>query len=61
LQVTVRSTDAASAISDVAGATADAALVDGITAPDSPLALTDAGQLATSGLVEVAQPGGPRG
>ncbi len=53
LQVTVRSTDAVAAVSDVAEATADAALVDGITAPDSPLALTDAGVLAATGLIEV--------
>jgi DNA-binding transcriptional LysR family regulator len=53
LQVTVRSTDSATAVGDVADATADAALVDGITAPDSPLALVGAGLLASTALAEV--------
>ncbi len=53
LKVTVRSTDALTAVSAVARATVDAALVDGITAPDSPLALADPGLLASTALVEV--------
>lgn len=53
LKITVRSTDAVTAVSAVARATVDAALVDGITAPDSPLALADAGLLASTALVEV--------
>jgi DNA-binding transcriptional LysR family regulator len=53
LRAMVRSTDAVAAVGDVAEATVDAALVDGITAPGSPLALTDAGVLASTGIVEV--------
>jgi DNA-binding transcriptional LysR family regulator len=53
LKITVRSTDAVTAVSAVARAVVDAALVDGITAPDSPLALADAGLLASTALVEV--------
>ncbi len=53
LKITVSSTDAVRAVGAVARATVDAALVDGITAPDSPLALADAGLLASTALVEV--------
>ena len=53
LQVAVRSTDATGAVSAVAAGQADVALVDGITAADSPLALADAGLLASAALVEV--------
>jgi DNA-binding transcriptional LysR family regulator len=53
LQIAVRSTDATAAVGAVAAGQVDAALVDGITAADSPLALADAGLLASAALVEV--------
>ncbi len=43
LAVLVRSTDARSALDHLASGTADLALVDGLTAPDSTLALAEAG------------------
>jgi len=52
VRVTIRSIDASSAVAEVAAGTLDVALVDGITAPDNPLALADAGLLASSALVE---------
>lgn len=52
LQVTVRSVDARAAVADVASGRVDVALVDGITAPDNPLALADAGLLSSRALVE---------
>jgi DNA-binding transcriptional LysR family regulator len=53
LRVTVRSTDAATAVTQVASGALDVALVDGITAPDNPLALSDAGLLVSTALLEV--------
>jgi DNA-binding transcriptional LysR family regulator len=53
LRVIVRSTDAATAVAQVAAGALDVALVDGITAPDNPLALADAGLLVSTALVEV--------
>jgi DNA-binding transcriptional LysR family regulator len=62
LRVTVRSVDADGAAAEVASGRADVALVDGITAPDNPLALADAGLLLSTALVEaclvVALPAG---
>jgi DNA-binding transcriptional LysR family regulator len=52
LQVTVRSVDATSAVVELASGGVDVALVDGITPPDNPLALADAGLLASRALVE---------
>jgi DNA-binding transcriptional LysR family regulator len=53
VQISVRSTDVTQAVAAVAAGQADAALVDGITAADSPLALADAGLLAAAALVEL--------
>jgi DNA-binding transcriptional LysR family regulator len=52
LQVTVRSVDRRAAVADVASGRVDVALVDGIGAPDNPLALADAGLLSSRALVE---------
>lgn len=52
LQVTVRTVDAPTAVADLAAGRADVALVDGITAPDNPLALTEAGLVAATALAE---------
>jgi DNA-binding transcriptional LysR family regulator len=52
LRITVRSTDSATAVAQVASGELDVALVDGITAPDNPLALADAGLLVSTALVE---------
>ena len=53
IRVTVRSVDAPTAAAAVASGDADVALVDGITAPDNPLAFADAGLLQSIALVEV--------
>jgi len=53
-RVVVRSSDVSSAVGGVASGELDVALVDGITAPDSPLALADAGVLASTALVETS-------
>lgn len=62
LRVTVRSLDAARALSEVAAGDVDLALVDGFTAPGNPLGLGDAGLLLSTALVErpvvVALPAG---
>jgi len=52
LRVVVRTLGPAAAAAAVAEGRVDAALVDGITAPDSPLALVDAGVLASTFLLE---------
>jgi DNA-binding transcriptional LysR family regulator len=52
LRVKVRTVDPAGAVSEVASGRADVVLVDGITAPDNPLALADAGLLSATALVE---------
>jgi DNA-binding transcriptional LysR family regulator len=52
LRVTVRSADARSAVADVAVGNVDAALADGITAPDEPLHLADAGLLSSTAMAE---------
>ena len=52
LRLTVRTVDAPTAVADLAAGAADVALVDGITAPDNPLALTEAGLVAATALAE---------
>ncbi len=52
LRVTVRSADPRSAVADVASGNVDAVLVDGITAPDEPLHLADAGLLSSTAMAE---------
>lgn len=52
LRASVRSVDAATAIGALAAGSADLALVDGITAPDTPLLLTEAGLVSSTALVE---------
>jgi DNA-binding transcriptional LysR family regulator len=52
LRVTVRSADPRSAVTDVASGAIDAALADGITAPNEPLHLTDAGLLSATAMAE---------
>jgi DNA-binding transcriptional LysR family regulator len=52
LRVTVRSADPASVVADVAAGRVDAALADGITAPNEPLHLADAGLLASTAMAE---------
>jgi DNA-binding transcriptional LysR family regulator len=51
--VTVRTLEPEAAIAALARGAADVALVDGITAPDNPLKLVDAGLLHSTALVEV--------
>jgi DNA-binding transcriptional LysR family regulator len=53
LQIFVHSADVDEAVGAVAAGQAGAALVDGITAADSPLGLADAGLLASTALAEV--------
>jgi DNA-binding transcriptional LysR family regulator len=52
LRVTVRSADPRSAVADVAAGRVDAALADGITAPNEPLHLADAGLLSSTAMAE---------
>jgi DNA-binding transcriptional LysR family regulator len=52
LRVTVRSLDPRSAVAEVASGAVDAALVDGITAPNEPLHLADAGLLSSAAMAE---------
>jgi len=52
MTTTVRSTDPLTAVADLAAGTADVALVDGITAPDNPLSLAEAGLLSATALAE---------
>ncbi|MCU1386859.1 MAG: LysR family transcriptional regulator [Ilumatobacteraceae bacterium] len=52
LQIAVSSVDGAGAVSAVASGRADVALIDGVVAPGNPLALTDAGLLASFSLDE---------
>jgi len=52
LRVTVRSLDAAAALSAVATGAVDAALVDGIVGPNEPLHLADAGLMASTRVAE---------
>ncbi len=53
LRISVHSVEVAEAVGAVAAGQAAAALVDGITAADSPLGLADAGLLASTALAEV--------
>jgi DNA-binding transcriptional LysR family regulator len=53
LRVTIRSVDAGTAVAEIASGRVDVALVDGITAPDNPLALADPGLLSSTALVEI--------
>jgi DNA-binding transcriptional LysR family regulator len=53
VRISVRSAEVAEAVGAVAAGHADAALVDGITAADSPLGLADAGLLASTALAEL--------
>jgi DNA-binding transcriptional LysR family regulator len=53
MQISVRAAEVTQAVGAVAAGRTDVALVDGITAADSPLALADAGLLASAALVEV--------
>jgi DNA-binding transcriptional LysR family regulator len=53
LRVTVRSVDEPTAVEQVASGVDDLALVDGISAPDNPLALADPGLIQSTALVEV--------
>lgn len=52
LRVTVRPADPRSAVAQVASGAVDAALADGITAPNEPLHLTDAGLLSATAMAE---------
>jgi DNA-binding transcriptional LysR family regulator len=52
LRVTVRSADPRSAVADVASGALDAALADGITAPNEPLHLADAGLLSSTAMAQ---------
>jgi DNA-binding transcriptional LysR family regulator len=52
LLVLVRTVDTSAAVAEVASGRADVALVDGITAPDNPVALTDAGLRSSTALVD---------
>lgn len=52
VQVIVRSVDARSALAEVASGTVDAALVDGVAAPNEPLHLADAGLLSSTAMAE---------
>ena len=52
LLVTVRSIDPGSAVTEVASGAVDLALVDGITGPNEPLGVADAGLLSSVALVE---------
>jgi DNA-binding transcriptional LysR family regulator len=53
VRISVRAAEVAEAVGAVAAGHAGAALVDGITAADSPLGLADAGLLASTALAEV--------
>jgi DNA-binding transcriptional LysR family regulator len=53
VRISVHSAEAPEAVGAVAAGQAGAALVDGITAADSPLGLADAGLLASTALAEV--------
>ena len=53
LRISVHAAEVAEAVGAVAAGQAGAALVDGITAADSPLGLADAGLLASTALAEV--------
>jgi DNA-binding transcriptional LysR family regulator len=52
LRVTVRPVSPGSAVTDVAAGAVDAALADGITAPNEPLHLADAGLLSSTAMAE---------
>jgi DNA-binding transcriptional LysR family regulator len=52
LRVAVRSADPQSAVADVASGAVDAALADGITAPNEPLQLADAGLLSSTAMAQ---------
>jgi DNA-binding transcriptional LysR family regulator len=52
LRVTVRSADPRSAVADVASGAVDAALADGVTAPNEPLHLADAGLLSSTAMAQ---------
>ena len=52
VRVSLRSTTADAAVTDLAAGDVDVALVDGLTAPDNPLALSEPGLLMSTGLVE---------
>jgi len=52
LRVTVRSADPRAAVAEVASGAVDAALVDGIAAPNEPLHLADAGLLSSAAMAE---------
>jgi DNA-binding transcriptional LysR family regulator len=52
LRVTVRSADPRSAVADVASGAVDAALADGVTAPNEPLHLVDAGLLSSTAMAQ---------
>ena len=52
LLVTVRSIDPGSAVAEVASGAVDLALVDGITGPNEPLGVADAGLLSSVALIE---------
>jgi DNA-binding transcriptional LysR family regulator len=52
LRVKVRPVSPGSAVAAVAGGTVDAALADGITAPNEPLHLADAGLLSSTAMAE---------
>ena len=52
LRVRVRPVNPGSAVADVAAGTVDAALADGITAPNEPLHLADAGLLSSTAMAE---------
>jgi DNA-binding transcriptional LysR family regulator len=53
LRINVRTVVPKDAVEEVASGRADVALVDGITAPDNPLALAEAGLLSSTALVEL--------
>lgn len=51
-RISLRSTTADAAVHALAGGEVDVALVDGLTAPDNPLALSEPGLLMSTGLIE---------
>jgi DNA-binding transcriptional LysR family regulator len=52
VRVTVRSTDARTAVAHLADGVIDVALIDGIVPPENPLDLTEPGLLSATGLIE---------
>lgn len=52
VRISLRSTTASTAVAALAAGDVDVALVDGLTAPDNPLALSEPGLLMSTGVIE---------